>query len=170
MYSFLNEDVKWCYGWYKKGDGFRNDKNNPLTQKKINKFDETEWDIGTDNKIYKTLQNICKQVNGSRADASGAKERQGDTSLHLDMVTKVCQDKKDIHKTTGHFIARIYGGLNGPGEWNKYCRDMAMLFLRIKNHSMFEDAYMCQLENDCLDDVFTAYIGFKLKQNKTEEK
>ena len=30
-------------------------------------------------------------------------------------------------------IARIYGGLNGSGEWYKYFKDFARLFLMIKN-------------------------------------
>lgn len=158
--TLLEQEVKVFYGWYKKGDGFKNDKSNPLTKKKINIYDETEYDIGKNNKIFKSLDKIVKSLNGKRKEDGFYK----DSNLSLHMVTKVCRKPSEINNKNGHYICTIYGGLNGPGKWEKYCRDFTRLFIKIKNSPLFDHAYFCRLNNDCSDDVFTAYIGFTLKK------
>lgn len=152
--NYLTEQVKYLYGWYKEGDDVGKEK-----KKKINKFDETEIDIGTDNPIYKRLQAICEKINGDKKKEPS--DKVGKTDLHVSMVTKV---KDNYSKKFTHYVVRIYGGLNGPGKWENYCRDFARLFLMIRNNDMFDHATMCQIDNDCPDDVFTAYISLVLKR------
>lgn len=151
--TFLTEQVKYLYGWYKEGDEV-----NKENKKKINKYDEIEYDIGKNNKIFKRLQHFCDKINGKK-EKSGFK---GNSNLHISMVTKVHSNlDKKFH---GWYIARIYGGLNGPGYWENYCRDFARLFLMIRNDDYFGHAVMAEITNDCSDDVFTAYISFDLKK------
>ena len=89
----------------------------------------------------------------------------GDTNLYVNQVTKVC-DKNG--KFYGHYIARIYGGLNGSGEWHKYFKDFARLFIMIKNDEYFNRAILCEIDADCADDVFTCYISFTLKKDSKQ--
>ena len=65
-------------------------------------------------------------------------------------------------------IARIYGGLNGSGEWYKYFKDFARLFLMIKNDEYFDNAILCEIDNDCSDDVFTCYISFRVNKGSKQ--
>lgn len=57
--------------------------------------------------------------------------------------------------------AVIYGGLNGKGSWSGYLIDLANLLAVLEKE--FEDAYIIYIDNDCVDDVFTAHIGIKPK-------
>ena len=154
--EYVTEQVKYLYGWYKKGD-----EPNKETKRKVNKFDEVEIDIGKNNKIMRKLSQFCDKINGNKV-RYGSK---GDTNLYVNQVTKVC-DKNG--KFCGHYIARIYGGLNGPGEWERYFKDFARLFIMIKNDEYFNRAVLCQINADCADDVFTCYISFTLKKDSKQ--
>lgn len=65
-----------------------------------------------------------------------------------------------------HYIACLSGGNNGNGKWNDYLCKLAMIFdpIHWKNITNIEDMWLIQLDNDCLDDVHTAYIGIKIKE------
>lgn len=154
--EYVTEQVKYLYGWYKKGD-----KPNKETKRKVNKFDEVEIDIGKNNKIMRKLSKFCDRINGNKVRYGN----KGNTNLYVNQVTKVC-DKNG--KFYGHYIARIYGGLNGSGEWHKYFKDFARLFIMIKNDEYFNRAILCEIDADCADDVFTCYISFTLKKDSKQ--
>ena len=135
--EYITEQVKYLYGWYKKGD-------DPIkkSKRKLNKFDEIEIDIGKNNKIMRKLSQFCDRINGNK----GNSDFKGNSNISVNQVTKVCNGNG---KFAGHYIARIYGGLNGSGEWHKYFKDFARLFLMIKNDEYFDNAILCEIDNDC---------------------
>lgn len=63
-----------------------------------------------------------------------------------------------IFKTDDHYIAYIYGGENGPGNWKNYSDFLSELF------SNLDHAWVIDLSNDCADDVWTLRIGFDIKE------
>ena len=58
-----------------------------------------------------------------------------------------------------HYIIKLYGGLNGPGEWKDYLNDIQRVL------ELFGHAWLIDLDIDVLDDVWTLYIGTK-KESK----
>ena len=63
----------------------------------------------------------------------------------------------DIFKANDHYIAYIYGGENGPGNWKNYSEFLKDLFANLDN------AWVIDLNNDCADDVWTLRLGFDIK-------
>ena len=58
-----------------------------------------------------------------------------------------------------HYIAYIYGGENGPGNWKDYSNWLSELF------SNLDGAILIDLTNDCPDDVWTLRISFNIKES-----
>jgi hypothetical protein len=57
-------------------------------------------------------------------------------------------------------VLEVHGGLNGSGNWSMYFEDLKKLCDTItKSTDGSVRVWLIQLENDCLDDVFTAYFG-----------
>ena len=69
---------------------------------------------------------------------------------------------KDKMTNKTHYIAEIYGGLNGCGEWNNYLDDIQYALLKIGN------AWIVDLSCDCADDVWTLKVGFRYPRNINE--
>jgi len=65
----------------------------------------------------------------------------------------------DVFEIEGadHYIIKIYGGLNGNGEWKKYLDDIKTVI------SKFKDSWVIRLDVDCPDDVWNLYIGIDKK-------
>jgi len=64
----------------------------------------------------------------------------------------------DVFKADDHYIAYIYGGENGPGNWKNYSNFLSDLFQNLNQ------AWMIDLSNDCADDVWTLRMGFDIKE------
>ena len=64
----------------------------------------------------------------------------------------------DIFKANDHYIAYIYGGEHGPGNWKNYSEFLKDLFANL------DDAWVIDLSNDCADDVWTLRLGFDIKE------
>ncbi len=68
-----------------------------------------------------------------------------------------------------YYIATIFGGLNGCGNWADYCTALSALFSEggyakydpKKREGLNYHSWMIALQNDCLDDVWTACIGVR---------
>ena len=73
-------------------------------------------------------------------------------------------DRIDVHSVEqqkgSHYIATIYGGLNGPGRWESYLRQIGIII------SSLPGSWIIDLVNDCLDDVWTLRLGFRLEDVK----
>ena len=88
--------------------------------------------------IVNFIQEKCNEV-------STAKD-----NLHFNQVIK-----------TGltYVIVEFYGGLNGRGEWTDYLQTITNLFKAIRES---HDCWLYNMENDCIDDVFTLRMGVRL--------
>lgn len=73
-------------------------------------------------------------------------------------------ERIDVHSVEkqpeGHYIATIYGGLNGPGSWEVYIRQICMIV------DSLSGSWVIDLINDCLDDIWTLRLGFRLEDVK----
>ena len=58
-----------------------------------------------------------------------------------------------------YYIVQIYGGLNGHGEWTDYFEDLTKMAKALEK---IGHAWLIELENDCLDDVFTLTMGLRI--------
>lgn len=56
-----------------------------------------------------------------------------------------------------HLILKVSGGKNGNGNWNNYLNEMNKIFSNLKN--FFNDVWLIDWKNDCLDDISYARIG-----------
>ena len=57
-------------------------------------------------------------------------------------------------------VVKIYGGLNGYGEWTNYFDCLSDL-LKLMQNEYNSEMWLIKLDNDCLDDVFSAEFGAK---------
>jgi hypothetical protein len=80
------------------------------------------------------------------------------SNLALNKVSKVTNK----HDNEIHYVAEIYGGLNGNGEWTNYLDDIQYLLLKMK------DAWIVDLSCDCADDVWTLEVGLKIPSTLNE--
>ncbi len=58
-------------------------------------------------------------------------------------------------KEHGHYVCSVYGGLNGGGKWTNYFTDFKTIFEKLG------DAWLIDIENDCLDDLWSARFCFR---------
>ena len=64
----------------------------------------------------------------------------------------------------GTIVGKIYGGLNGPGNWADYFMDLSKLINILKKQYNI-DSWLIKLENDPLDDIFYAQIGMRYEKS-----
>lgn len=74
----------------------------------------------------------------------------------------------EIGSVNDHDIAQIAGGNNGYHDWVKYFKDLGDI-IHVLGQAGF-DAWLIKLDNDCLDDVHYAYIGFRKLKEKDGNK
>ena len=60
-----------------------------------------------------------------------------------------------VVKEGGYYVCSVYGGLNGGGKWVNYLSDLKTIFEKLG------DAWLIEIENDCLDDLWSATFCFK---------
>ena len=58
-------------------------------------------------------------------------------------------------------VIRLIGGLNGPATWVNYLGGISIIIDKLNQLPEIKNAYIVELENDCLDDVFDAIIGVR---------
>lgn len=63
-----------------------------------------------------------------------------------------------VFKCDKHYIAYIFGGENGPGNWKNYSEFLNDLFNNLGH------AWLIDLSNDCCDDVWTLRLCFDMKK------
>lgn len=64
-----------------------------------------------------------------------------------------------------HYIVELYGGENGCGKWSDYFHNLTKIFDKsnVEKSGKIEKIWLIRLENDCLDDVHTVYVGIRMK-------
>ena len=105
------------------------------------KHDEKWMELSEKSKEYKMIENSIGFKNNSK--------------LKINKVYGVDSGE--------HFIAEIYGGLNGSGKWENYLNDIEKIFKNIN------DSWLIDLINDPPDDVWTIKIGFRVNKEKINE-
>ena len=70
--------------------------------------------------------------------------------ISLDKVTEVLLNDGSVW-----YEARIYGGLNGNGNWVDYLVDIENIFKKLK------DSWLIDIDNDAPDDVWVLRLGFR---------
>ena len=58
-------------------------------------------------------------------------------------------------KEGSHYVCSVYGGLNGGGKWINYLSDLKTIFEKLGH------AWLIEIENDCLDDLWSATFCFR---------
>jgi hypothetical protein len=58
-----------------------------------------------------------------------------------------------------YYIATIFGGDNGSGNWKKYLNEVKKLVNELSKK--FSDVWIVDWWNDCLDDVYTLRVGVR---------
>lgn len=54
-----------------------------------------------------------------------------------------------------YYVIKLKGGLNGPGEWESYLKDMRAVVKELGN------CYVIDVEVDVPDDVWVLYLGLR---------
>ena len=70
--------------------------------------------------------------------------------ISLDKVTEVLLNDGSVW-----YEAKIYGGLNGNGNWVDYLVDIENIFKNLK------DGWLIDIDNDVPDDVWVLRLGFR---------
>jgi hypothetical protein len=70
--------------------------------------------------------------------------------ISLDKVTEVLLNDGSVW-----YEARIYGGLNGNGNWVDYLIDIENIFKKLK------DSWLINIDNDAPDDIWVLRLGFR---------
>lgn len=99
-----------------------------------NDFDEKWKRIPTDSKEFKQIKNKLTFENKSKLGLYALAEVDGE-----------------------RYIGIIFGGLNGPGKWQNYLKDISVALSKV-------NGYLIDLDNDVLDDTWTLLFGFQKKK------
>lgn len=65
----------------------------------------------------------------------------------------------EIKREDNYYLVKVYGGLNGWGNWINYFNDLRNLTVEFDNK--FSEVWLTGLIVDCFDDVWTATFGIK---------
>lgn len=110
----------------------KSDEVNELVEFGKNNFHETWIPVPEKSETYKDTKKIISENN------SGIKLR------------AICQVKDGEY-----YVCSVYGGLNGGGKWTNYLSDLKTIFEKLGY------AWLIEMENDCLDDLWSATFCFK---------
>lgn len=61
----------------------------------------------------------------------------------------------EIVNKNNHYIVTLYGGLNGYGRLHNYLNDVQEII------NQFDNVWLINWNNDCLDDVWVLKIGIR---------
>lgn len=61
----------------------------------------------------------------------------------------------EITNKNNHYVVTLYGGLNGCGKLHNYLNDVQEII------SQFDNVWLINWYNDCLDDVWVLKIGIQ---------
>lgn len=128
-------------------------------------FDDTKFTTIPESKEeYKYIKTIIGSL-GMSPSVSDAAEKGETDSLDLG---KVYLAEYDFEGTTkSHYVIVLFGGLNGCGKWKNYFQTLINVFDKLDEKC--EDCWLIELDNDCADDVYTAYVGLKLNSESLKE-
>lgn len=135
------------------------------------KAKEPMWTYKPNSSIYITVEEAIEFVNKNDTWAPGVNEPDPRSNLKLE---KVYRNQYDTD------IIEVSGGKNGNGDWSDYLEDLSFLIdalvnpgkelidtLAKKEHTVsFKSAWVVLIQNDPIDDVFTAVIGVNISNEE----
>lgn len=135
-----------------------------------NTFDNIKYTkVSEDNKTYKFIKNIIEDL-GYKTGPSDAYDAGDKDSLELGSI--YFGEPTDTENYTEeydgkHYVIVLFGGLNGSGDWKDYIDTFAKVFDALDEKC--KDSWLIELQNDCADDVYSAYIGIRLDKKLDEQ-
>lgn len=89
-------------------------------------------------------------------------DRMGIMELCINLDEDYWQDN-GLDKSEAHLylIINVHGGLNGPGKWSNYLKEITVFFENLENRFGYSP-WLIDMTNDCLDDVFDMVVGIRL--------
>ena len=109
-------------------------------------------------KIFNENIDLMNVENDFRAAINLANTEKSEIRSENDPKNSKCVNLDEY----GTIVGKIYGGLNGPGNWADYFTDLSKLINILKNQYKI-DSWLIKLENDPPDDIFYAQIGMRYK-------
>lgn len=107
----------------------------------------------------KVISAVKKAINGLASyGREGKNEGPGRDTLSL---YGGHEDEPFYKDQYGTLVVDLTGGWNGNGKWDTYFGALKEFIEKLAKEKV--DAWLIQMENDCLDDVFTASVGLKAK-------
>lgn len=67
------------------------------------------------------------------------------------------ESQPEIAYKGSEFRLMICGGRNGDSDWIAYMKEIVEVLERLKE--LFDDIWVIELDNDCLDDIFYLFAG-----------
>ena len=61
----------------------------------------------------------------------------------------------EIINKNNHYVVTLYGGLNGYGRLHNYLNDIQEII------NQFDNVWLINWDNDCLDDIWALKIGIR---------
>ena len=120
-----------------------------------NEYDELESILKENSQAFRQVAKLVKQNTNQQLSKIGL------------MSLSRLEDESECNTPEQYFLAKVCGGLNGPGEWLDYLADITALFQYLEGLGF--DAWMVKLDNDCLDDIFYLTIGFRETVDRLEK-
>lgn len=132
-------------------------------------FDSTKYTkVLEDSEVYKLVKDIIDDL-GYKMGPSDAYDAGDKDSLSLGPIYfGEPTDKENYTEEFDgkHYVIVLWGGLNGSGNWKDYIGTFAKVFDALDEKC--ERCWLIELQNDCADDVYTAYIGVEIPKNLKE--
>ena len=133
-------------------------------------FDFTKYTkVSEDDNTYKLIKNVIEGL-GYKTGPSDAFDAGDKDSLSLGPIYfGEPTDKENYTEEFDgkHYVIVLFGGLNGSGNWKDYIDTFAKVFDALDEKC--KRCWLIELQNDCADDVYTAYIGLDIKEEKLDE-
>ena len=138
---------------------------------------DKEWVDGwkEPDEMNKSLANLRDKYEGMKWE----KEKNGKTPEEGKVTEKLTNELKPIVDNLknssklsfmsfykddyGTDILMVHGGLNGPGDWGTYFKDILSLYEALNEKF---DVWLVDIAVDCLDDVFDLKFGIKVEGGK----
>ena len=105
-------------------------------------------------KIISVVRNVVKEL-----ERYGRGEKKGEYDKPTLELFGGLEDEPFYRDQYGTLVADIGGGWNGNGTWDTYFGSLEKFVEELARKEV--KAWLIQMENDCLDDVYTASFGLK---------
>lgn len=132
-----------------------------LNETEINKKNRVENPTSDEKEI---MQAVKKALSG--LDRFGRTGEKGEYDKSTVEIFGGQEDMPFYKDEYGTFDVDITGGWNGNGDWGTYFGALEEFIRKLAREKI--RAWLINMDNDCLDDVFTASFGLKKEKEESE--